>query len=268
MNIYQTKLKYLFQGLLICLSLLNGQVHAETDKVFEIIDTYGKTETFTLDQFMVFGTQTIRSAYFDRAMDYRNSKLTVISLQNLAERFDPEYASDALLLNCFDDYQGIVSMKDVHRYKLKLATQIAIGPEYKKPSWLNPLLIVVPNGVEAPFQERFLTANIRQLQFVRLDDYYAPLKMVEKKYPNINAGAQSFKDNCIFCHSLKGIGGNKGINLLRTYDFSSKKDQTVFQRDFLKFHNKNNSDKQNVEQFLTKNHWPKLIEFLKALDSN
>ena len=85
-----------------------------------------------------------------------------------------------MLLNCFDDYQGILSLNDIRRYDLRLATKIKLAFGSFKPDWLNPLLILVPDGKHPPFQERFLTANIRELKFVRLKNYYAPLEKIAR----------------------------------------------------------------------------------------
>ena len=88
-----------------------------------------------------------------------------------------------------------------------------------KPDWLRPLLILVPDGKLPPFQERFMTANIRELKFVRLNDYYAPLEKALGNSSMAQEGFEIFKNNCLFCHSLKGIGGNKGERLIEAYGF-------------------------------------------------
>ena len=95
-----------------------------------------------------------------------------------------------------------------------------------------------------------MTANIRALQFVRLTEYYAPLDGVALKSLNAHLGLQTFKDNCLFCHSLKGVGGNKGTALLQAYDFSDKAEIPRFKKDFSAFHRKENQDKQDMEQFV------------------
>jgi hypothetical protein len=75
-----------------------------------------------------------------------------------------------------------------------------------------------------------------------------------------------FKNNCLFCHSLKGRGGNKGARLLEAYDFSYKSDQIRMLRDFRGFHNKDNQDKQDVEQFITQKKLERVVDFLKSFD--
>lgn len=218
---------------------------------------------YTLAELETFGTETIKSAYFDRAMSYVDSRLRVISLANLAKRLHPGGQADALLLNCFDDYQGIVSLDDIRRYDLRLATAIELQPEFKAPGWLNPLLVVVPDGSPAPYHERFMTANIRELRFVRLDEYYAPLKQISLTSPERSAGYRAFADNCIFCHSLNGIGGNKGVKLLSAYNFSQQPDIARFTGDFTTFHGKDNPDKQNIAQFVTADMLKEIVRFLQ-----
>jgi hypothetical protein len=218
---------------------------------------------YTSSELEAFGVETINSSYFDRAMSYSGTQLRVISLASLAEQLHPGGQADALLLNCFDDYQGIVSMADIRRYDLKLATAIKLQPEFKPPGWLNPLLVVVPDGSPAPYHERFMTANIRELRFVRLEDYYAPLKSIPQSAPERLAGYRAFADNCIFCHSLNGIGGNKGLKLLSAYNFSRQPDIDRFVGDFTSFHGKDNPDKQNIAQFVTVDVLKEIVRFLQ-----
>lgn len=218
---------------------------------------------YALAELEAFGVETIKSSYFDRAMSYEGSQLRVISLASLADSLHPGGRADALLLNCFDDYQGILSLDDIRRYDLKLATAIELRQEFKAPGWLNPLLVVVPDGSTAPWHERFMTANIRELRFVRLEDYYAPLKAVPQSSPERLAGYRAFTDNCIFCHSLKGIGGNKGVKLLSTYNFSRQTDIKRFTEDFTSFHGKDNPDKQNIAQFVTADILSEIVRFLQ-----
>ncbi len=210
----------------------------------------------TLESLEAFGAEIVGSAYFDRALDYKGTQFRAISFADLIDRFDPLGRTTAVLLNCFDDYQGILSIEDIGRYDLRLATRIEVLPEYEKPDWLHPLLVLVPDGSDAPFQERFLTANIRELVFVDLDAYYAPLRAAAGTDENALAGYAAFVDNCLFCHSLEGVGGNKGIPLLENYDFSSAAAKERFKADFYGFHHADNPDKQNVEQFVT----PELLE--------
>jgi hypothetical protein len=206
------------------------------------------------------GSREMSSPYFDKALGYEGSKFQVISFSGLVQLFDPESGIDAVLLNCFDDYQGILSIADIERYDIQLATRIVIGSEFNKPDWLNPLLVIVPDNKKAPFQERYLTANIRELKFTRLKEYYAPLR--ETAGTSSPVGYSAFKDNCLFCHSLKGIGGNKGIRLLESYDFSRMNGKNKFRKDFAAFHHKDNADKQNVEQFVTDSQLLAVTEFL------
>ncbi len=256
-------------GFLAVLIFLAAAASPESSRVYRILGPgseppSGAKDSYTLKELEAFGVQAVESSYFDRAMDYQHTRLRVISLAQLADRLYPGGEVDALALNCFDDYQGIVSLADVRRYDLRLATGIEVLPRFKKPGWLNPLLIVVPDGSGAPYQERFMTANIRELRFVRMEDYYAPLWEIVQGSPALREGLEAFKDNCLFCHSVKGIGGNKGILLLTAYDFSRAPDREKFKSDFAAFHGKDNPDKQNIQQFVTGALLEKIIRFLAA----
>lgn len=256
-------------GILSVLVFLIAVSSPESSRVYRILGPGsgpppGAKDSYTLEELEAFGVQTVESSYFDRAMNYQDTRLRVVSLARLAETLYPGGEVDALALNCFDDYQGIVSLEDVKRYDLRLATGIEVLPRFKKPGWLNPLSIVVPDGSGAPYQERFMTANIRELRFVRLEDYYAPLREIGQGTPALREGMEAFKDNCLFCHSVKGIGGNKGVRLLTAYDFSRAPDRERFKADFASFHGKDNPDKQNVQQFVTGTMLEKIIRFLAA----
>ncbi len=211
----------------------------------------------------------IPSAYFDRGLHYEKSQFRAVALTELVQRFHPEEQWDAVLLDCHDDYQGIVSIEDILKYDLRLALAMKLASNVKRPDWLNPMVVIVPDSKEAPHQERFMTANIRELRFVRLSDYYAPLDAVALKSMHAHRGGQVFKDNCLFCHSLKGIGGNKGINLLKTYDFSrAAEGGPRFKKDFAAFHNKSNSDKQDMEQFVDTDTLRRIVVFLRELQGS
>lgn len=113
-----------------------------------------------------------------------------------------------------------------------------------------------------------MTANIRELRMVRLSEHYAPLDAVALKSMNAHRGGQAFKDNCLFCHSLKGIGGNKGTDLLNTYDFAKGADGPKFKKDFTAFHNKSNSDKQDMEQFVDTDTLRRIVVFLREVQGS
>ncbi|MFQ5450731.1 MAG: c-type cytochrome [Nitrospinaceae bacterium] len=225
----------------------------------------GSSRTFSLAELEALGTEEVGSPYFDRAMNYRGSRFRVISFSRLVDRFDPAGTGNAVLLNCFDDYQGILTVADIRRYRLRLATRIKLRPGYKKPGWLNPLLVIVPEGSRAPFQERFMTANIRELRFVDLEEYYAPLRKIGTSSPQVREGMEAFKNNCLFCHSLNGVGGNKGIRLPGTYDFSRSAAWERFQKDFAAFHHKDHPNKQNVDQFVSDEELRAIVQFLGRL---
>jgi hypothetical protein len=211
------------------------------------------SEIWTGPRLESLGMREISSAYFDRAMHMSDSRFSTVSFSRLLEQFQLKRGEDAVLLNCFDDYQGILSINDIHRYDLRLATNLKLAFLSSKPDWLNPLLIIVPDEEQPPFQERFMTANIRELKYVRLLDYYAPLEKIAGSSTEARQGLEVFKNNCLFCHSLKGRGGNKGARLLEAYGFSNRADRKKFLADFKKIHSKDNSDKQDVEQFVTEN---------------
>ena len=221
------------------------------------------SEIWTAPKLESLEMREISSEYFDRAMHMSDSRFSAISFSKLLKEFALKRGEDAVLLNCFDDYQGILSLDDVYRYDLRLATKIKLESGSSKPDWLNPLLILVPDGQQPPFQERFMTANIRELKFVGLNDYYAPLEKIAGTSPKAQEGLEVFKNNCLFCHSLKGRGGNKGVRLLEAYEFSYKSDQIRMLGDFRAFHNKDNPDKQDVEQFITQKKLERVLDFLK-----
>ena len=213
----------------------------------------------SLDSLQVRG---ISSEYFDKAMHTQDSRFMAVSFSRLLQEFKLKRGEDAVLLNCFDDYQGILSLNDIHRYDLRLATRIKLSSWNSKHDWLNPLLVLVPDGKHPPFQERFLTANIRELKFVRLNDYYAPLKKNTESSSKSQEGLEIFKNNCLFCHSLKGVGGNKGVLLIEAYGFSNDAGRKKFLMDFKNFHHKDNADKQDVEQFVTDEKLQRIMDYL------
>ena len=238
----------------------------ELERMFRITHTDSRgqwvSEIWTVPKLESLGIREIPSEYFDKAMHTSDSRFSSVSFSKLAQEFALKRGEDAVLLNCFDDYQGILSLDDVYRYDLRLATKIKLASKSSKPDWLNPLLILVPDGKRPPFQERFMTANIRELKFVRLNDYYAPLKKIAGNSPEAKSGLEVFKNNCLFCHSLKGRGGNKGERLLEEYDFSYESDRMRMKGDFNAFHNKDNPDKQDVEQFVTDEKLERVADYL------
>lgn len=214
-------------------------------------------------------SEWIASAYFDRGMHTEGSQFRAVVLTELVRRFHPEDRWDAVLLDCHDDYQGIISIDDILTYDLRLALEMKLASNVQRPGWLNPMVVIVPDPhKEAPRQERFMTANIRELRFVRLSDYYAPLDAVALKSMHAHRGGQVFKDNCLFCHSLKGIGGNKGTNLMKAYDFTKGADGSNFKKDFTAFHHKDNADKQDMEQFMNSDTLRRIVVFLREVQGS
>jgi len=210
----------------------------------------------------------ISSIYFDRGMKYEGSQLEVISLSDLLKKYSPGKNRDAILLNCADDYQGIISINDVKNYDLQIALKIELPQGSVRPDWLQPLLIVVPNHAKPPFSERFFTANITELHFVRLADYYAPLESLGLRNAYAQFGLELFKDNCLFCHSIKKVGGNKGTSLLSAFDLMSDEGENRFKEKFFKMHGRGNITKQNTGQFLTNDQFDALLEFLYEISAN
>jgi hypothetical protein len=92
-----------------------------------------------------------------------------------------------------------------------------------------------------------------------------PLKKVADISNEAGQGFEVYKNNCLFCHGLKGRGGNKGVRLLDAYSFTKNEDKKIFLGDFKSFHDKGNVDKQDVEQFVTGDQLKTVISFLLAL---
>ena len=258
---------FLIIGFSACAPKQEKVVGPGSERIYKITvsDRFGRisSEFWTIAKLERLGVKTISSSYFDRAMKYDDAELKVVSLLKIISQFELKSGEDAILLNCFDDYQGMLPISDALKYDLQLATKIELGSS--KPGWLNPLLVVVPDGKEPPFVERFLTANIRELKFVRLSDYYGPLRKPAKDSKEASEGFEVYKNNCLFCHSLKGRGGNKGVRLLQVYELSKEIDQKKLLNDFKSFHHKDNADKQNVEQFVTRDQLQRVMDFLLAL---
>ena len=218
--------------------------------------------------FGLLGSEWVPSAYFDRGMHTDGSQFRAVALTEMVRKFHPEERWDAVLLNCHDDYQGIISIEDILDYDLRLALEMKLALNVQRPEWLNPMVVIVPDSKEAPRLERFMTANIRELRFVRLTDYYAPLDEVALKSMNAHRGGQAFKDNCLFCHSLKGVGGGKGTGLLTVYNFAKGADGPQFKKDFAAFHHKDNADKQDMEQFVDTDTLRRVVVFLREVQSS
>ena len=256
-------------GFSVCAPKQEKVVDPGSERIYRITvsDRFGRisSEFWTIAKLEKLGVKTVSSSYFDRAMKFDDAELRVVSLLKIISQFELKSGEDAILLNCFDDYQGILPISDALKYDLQLATKIELGFGSSKPGWLNPLLVVVPDGKEPPFEERFLTANIRELKFVRSSDYYGPLIKIAKVSKETIQGFEVYKNNCLFCHSLKGRGGNKGARLLQVYELAKKTGQKKLLSDFKSFHHKGNTDKQDVEQFVTRDQLQRVMDFLLAL---
>ena len=82
-------------------------------------------------------------------MNYQNSRLEVVSFSRLLDKYVAANSFDAILLNSFDDYQGIVSADDVRRYDLQLAVKIELAQGADRPTWLQPFL-KLPALIQSP----------------------------------------------------------------------------------------------------------------------
>ena len=210
----------------------------------------------------------ISSTYFDQGLKYESSRMKVVSLSELLKVYSPDENVDAILLNCADGYQGIISINDVKNYDLQLALIIELPQGTARPYWLQPLLIVVPNHAKPPLSERFFTANITELRFVRLVDYYSSLYSLDLRNAYAQFGLELFKDNCLFCHSINKVGGNKGTSLLSTFDLISDEGINNFKEKFFKMHGRDNNTTQNTGLFLTNDQFDALLEFLYEISAN
>ena len=210
----------------------------------------------------------ISSTYFDQGLKYESSRMKVVSLSELLKVYSPDENVDAILLNCADGYQGIISINDVKNYDLQLALIIELPQGTARPYWLHPLLIVVPNNAKPPFSERFFTANITELRFVRLVDYYSSLYSLDLRNAYAQFGLELFRDNCLFCHSINKVGGNKGTSLLSTFDLISDEGINNFKEKFFKMHGRDNNTTQNTGLFLTNDQFDALLEFLYEISAN
>ena len=229
-------------------------------------DQFGRisSEFWTKKKLESLGSRKMSSSYFDKAMKYSGTEFEGVSLIKVISQFELKNGEDAVLLNCFDDYQGFLPISIILKYDLYLATRIKLEANSLKPGWLNPLLVLVPDGKIPPFEERFLTANIKELKFVRSSDYYAPLKNIANTSKEAGQGFEVYKSNCLFCHSLKSRGGNKGVRLLNRYTFAKNGDQKKFLSDFKSFHDKDNAEKQDIKQFVATDQLEKVINFLSV----
>jgi hypothetical protein len=239
-------------------SLLNGSLMNKEDKMIIQI-------TLNDPIFDSLERKWISSDYFDRGFNYENTRLQVISLYDVLKKKNTDKSLDAIILNCADDYQGVISINDIKKYDLQIALKIKLSQGADRPEWLQPLIIVVPNHASPPFSERFYTANINELRFVKLADYYAPLRFLSYGNPATEIGLDLFKDNCLFCHSINKVGGNKGTSLFAQFNFGLDNEQDRFKERFIEIHGVDSNNKQNMAQFLVDDQFDLLLEFLHEI---
>ena len=238
------------------------------DTLLRQVGKGSKSVTSRDSVFDLLDKKWISSTYFDQGLKYESSRMKVVSLSELLKVYSPDENVDAILLNCADGYQGIISINDVENYDLQLALIIELPQGTARPYWLQPLLIVVPNHAKPPFSERFFTANITELRFVRLVDYYSSLYSLDLRNAYAQFGLELFKDNCLFCHSINKVGGNKGTSLLSTFDLISDEGINNFKEKFFKMHGRDNNTTQNTGLFLTNDQFDALLEFLYEISAN
>ncbi len=228
-------------------------------------DDSSKNKAFRLEELESKGKKVIASSYFDRGMGLKGTRLTVVPFNRMLELFPPPSDMDSILMDGEDDYQAIVSLKQGKQYDLYWATKIQVSKGEKKPDWMNPLAIVVPDSSSPPDVERYLPANIKNLRYVRWESYYKPITTILKRYSKQGqVGFEVFGDDCLYCHSLKGIGGNKGGDLTKKFQLSSKSGQRGFIQAFgIKHYNK--GQYSSVQEFVLQKKAQKIAEFLNII---
>jgi hypothetical protein len=262
--------KSCFWILLVYLFCFSERISASESKylIWENGSDSSKNKVFQLEDLESKGKQIIRSSYFDRGMGLKETRLTVVPFKRMLEIFPPSNGMDSILMDGEDDYQAIISLDYGKKYNLYWATKIQVSAGEKKPDWMNPLALVVPDSSSPPDVERFLPANIKNLRYVRWEDYYKPITAILKKYPKQGKlGFEAFGDDCLYCHSLRGIGGNKGGDLTKKFQLSSQSGQKGFVQAFgIKHYNK--GQYSSVEEFLRKKKARKIAEFLSVIKNN
>ncbi len=229
---------------------------------------FSKNKAFRLEELESQGKEVITSSYFDRGMGLKGTRLTVVPFDRMLKMFPPPDGKDSILMDGEDDYQAVISLDQGKKYDLFWATKIQVSEADKKPDWMNPLALVVPDSSNPPDVERYLPANIKNLRYVRWKDYYRPITAVLKRHSKQGqVGFEAFGDDCLYCHSLKGIGGNKGGDLTKKFQFSSKSGQTGFVQAFgIKHYNK--TQYSSVKEFLRIKKAEKIAEFLSVMQKN
>ena len=72
----------------------------------------------TLSDLQLFPAKYIASSYFDRGMGYHDSRFQAVDLSEVLIRFVNDPKIDGVLLDCFDDYQGFISLHEINKYDL------------------------------------------------------------------------------------------------------------------------------------------------------
>lgn len=256
--------------LFVYLFSFSGPISASESKyiIWENESDSSKNKAFQLEELEANGKRIILSSYFDRGMGLKETRLTVVPFNRMLEIFPPSKGMDSILMDGEDDYQAIISLDQGKKFNLYWATKIQVSDSEKKPDWMNPLALVVPDSSNPPDVERFLPANIKNLRYVRWEDYYKPITTVLRKYSKQEKlGFEAFGDDCLYCHSLKGIGGNKGGDLTKKFQFSSESGQKGFVQAFgIKHYTKGQFS--SVKEFLHKKKAQKIAEFLSVMQHN
>jgi hypothetical protein len=240
------------------------------EKVYSISgfgkDGKGEKE-FSLEQLESKEKNVMGSHYFDKGMGLKGTRLTVVPFVRLLEMFPPPDKSDSLWMDGADDYEAVVSIEQAKKYNLFWATNIQVANPSEKPEWMNPLALVVPDSQRPPEIERFLPANIKTLRYIRWDDYYRPISKIARAIPSVKIGFEAFTDDCLFCHSLKGVGGNKGGDLTKKFQLFSEQEQGLFAEAFIRKHYAR-SKNFAIEDFLRKKKVNKIVKFLSIVQKN
>ena len=201
-------------------------------------------------------------------MGLKGTKLTVVPFYRMIEMFPPPTNMDSILMDGDDDYQAIISLDQGKKYDLYWATKIKTSHGGKKPDWMNPLALVVPNSSNPPDVERFLPANIKNLRYAQWKNYYKPVTVVlQKSARKVQAGFEAFVNDCLYCHSLKGIGGNKGGDLTTKFQLALKSGQKRFVKAFGIKHYREGKY-ASMGEFAHSKKAQKIAEFLSIFSKN
>ena len=119
-------MKQIFCGFMAIFFLITTSCAGKQEKVQKIgpknvyhitlSDSFSKVSSklWTLAKIETLGRRRMSSSYFDRALKYSGTEFEAVSILKLIDQFQLKNGEDAILLNCFDDYQGLLSLSDIH----------------------------------------------------------------------------------------------------------------------------------------------------------